>query len=173
MPNQIAVGTVMPFAGDPGNQATYNALQTAGWLPCWGQSVPVATYPDLDGVIGNLYGGDGQTDISLPDLRGVFLRGAGSGLLTAAALVSQTAPPVSGSFTLDSAGAHTHNAPNVPGWDNHSDRCAGHTNANWNGGSGTSQNNSANHSHTISGGGDSESRPINCYVHYIIKVLSV
>ncbi|HWK06769.1 MAG TPA: tail fiber protein [Puia sp.] len=41
-----------------------------GWLPCDGRSLLIETYRDLFMVLGTLYGGDGKTNFSLPDLRG-------------------------------------------------------------------------------------------------------
>jgi microcystin-dependent protein len=40
-----------------------------GWLPCFGQSVAVATYPDLFAVIGYQHGGGGA-NFALPDFQG-------------------------------------------------------------------------------------------------------
>jgi microcystin-dependent protein len=37
---------------------------------CNGQILPVADYPALFDLLGNLYGGDGVTTFALPDLRG-------------------------------------------------------------------------------------------------------
>ena len=53
-------GAVIDFAG---------STAPAGWLLCYGQSVLVATYPDLFAVIGYTYGGAG-VNFSLPDCRG-------------------------------------------------------------------------------------------------------
>lgn len=41
----------------------------SGWLICDGSSYGTATYPDLYGVIGTVYGGSG-TAFNVPDLRG-------------------------------------------------------------------------------------------------------
>jgi hypothetical protein len=40
------------------------------WLVCDGRAVLKSQYPDLYGVLGNVWGGDGQTTFNLPDLRG-------------------------------------------------------------------------------------------------------
>ena len=42
---------------------------SAGYLPADGRLVPIAAYDGLFTVIGTLYGGDGQTNFALPDLR--------------------------------------------------------------------------------------------------------
>jgi microcystin-dependent protein len=50
-----------------------------GWLPCNGQVLPVTQNPALFAVLGKRYGGDGQTNFALPDLRGRAIIGAGQG----------------------------------------------------------------------------------------------
>jgi len=63
------VGAIMPFAG---------LAVPADWLPCNGANVLASSYPQLLSVIGNLYGTGGglfPTWFTLPDLRGMFLRG--------------------------------------------------------------------------------------------------
>lgn len=42
----------------------------AGWAVCDGSLMRVQEYPALFNLIGNRYGGDGQTTFALPDLRG-------------------------------------------------------------------------------------------------------
>lgn len=44
------------------------------WLELAGQSIAVASYPDLFTVIGYTYGGSGA-NMTLPDTRGLFVRG--------------------------------------------------------------------------------------------------
>ena len=62
-------GTVSAFAGDTAPE---------GWLLCDGSAVSMTTYSDLFDVIGRTYGeGDGSTTFELPDLQGIFIRGAG------------------------------------------------------------------------------------------------
>jgi len=47
-----------------------------GYLECDGHDVSRTTYSDLFGIIGSMYGdGDGSTTFTLPDFRGMFLRG--------------------------------------------------------------------------------------------------
>ena len=41
-----------------------------GWLFCEGQLLPIAENDTLFQLIGTTYGGDGQTNFALPDLRG-------------------------------------------------------------------------------------------------------
>ena len=77
--NLIAGATL--FADTP--LGTINAIggSTApdGWLLCQGQAVSRTDYSDLFAVIGTSFGsGDGSTTFNVPDLRGEFLRGAGT-----------------------------------------------------------------------------------------------
>jgi len=79
-----------------------------GWLLCNGQTVPISQYEALYTLIGTTYGGDGQTNFALPDLRGrsPLCMGTGSGLPTF------VQGQVGGSETVSLAsaqiGAHNH-----------------------------------------------------------------
>ena len=55
------VGEIRIFGGN---------FAPAGWLSCDGQLYAVADYDQLFNTIGTTYGGDGQTDFAVPDLRG-------------------------------------------------------------------------------------------------------
>jgi microcystin-dependent protein len=67
----MPVGTIVPYGG---------ATATDGWLLCDGGVVSRTTYADLFAVIGTAFGeGDGTTTFNLPDLRGMFLRGRDAG----------------------------------------------------------------------------------------------
>jgi len=66
----VPTGAVMPFAM---NSAP------SGWLAANGAAVSRTTYAALFAAIGTTYGtGDGSTTFTLPDLRGYFVRGAGT-----------------------------------------------------------------------------------------------
>jgi microcystin-dependent protein len=66
----VPTGAVMPFAM---NSAP------SGWLAANGSAVSRTTYAALFAAIGTTYGtGDGSTTFTLPDLRGYFVRGAGT-----------------------------------------------------------------------------------------------
>jgi microcystin-dependent protein len=55
-------------------------LREEGWLLCDGQGYPPRDdYAGLFGVIGYLFGVDGRENFRVPDLRGVFVRGADHG----------------------------------------------------------------------------------------------
>lgn len=66
----LPAGSIVPFAG---------SAAPAGYLVADGSAVSRSTYAVLFSVIGTTYGsGDGVTSFNLPNLKGVFLRGAGS-----------------------------------------------------------------------------------------------
>ncbi len=62
----IPTGSIMPFSG---------TTAPAGWLLCDGASISISTYQNLYNVIGTSFGWS-STNFNIPDLRGVFLRGA-------------------------------------------------------------------------------------------------
>lgn len=70
-PSAFPPGTVIPYAG---------ATIPSGWLRCNGQTVSRTTYARLFAVLGTTFGaGDGSTTFAVPDLRGRFPVGAGTG----------------------------------------------------------------------------------------------
>lgn len=71
----IPVGTIMMYGAD----ADTSGNNPSGWLLCNGYAASRTTYADLFNKIGTTYGsGDGSTTFNLPDLRGVFPKGAGT-----------------------------------------------------------------------------------------------
>ncbi|MBS1970413.1 MAG: tail fiber protein [Bdellovibrionales bacterium] len=63
-------GAIVPFAG---------STAPTGFLLADGSAVSRTTYSALFAIIGTTYGaGDGSTTFNLPDLRGIFVRGAGT-----------------------------------------------------------------------------------------------
>jgi len=54
------VGEIRMFAGN---------FNPAGWMICAGQLLPISGYDALFNLIGTTYGGDGQSNFALPDLR--------------------------------------------------------------------------------------------------------
>ena len=80
---QPIVATMNEISGFlPGSIMAYAAATVPanyGWLLCNGQAVSRTTYSALFEAIGTTYGaGDGSTTFNVPDLRGEFLRGAGT-----------------------------------------------------------------------------------------------
>lgn len=71
------------------------------FLPCDGRLLPVNQYQALFSLLGNKYGGDGQTNFALPDLRGRVVVGANPAVGS-----SNPAPPsgVSSNYSLGQVG---------------------------------------------------------------------
>ena len=189
----VPVGTVVAFAG---------ANVPQGWLVCDGRLVNKAEYPRLYAAIGDLYGGTSEGKFKLPDYRGMFLRGvdpeklvdkdrddrkAPSDASKAAAFLgsvqaSATGMPVKGwVVTVEKAGAHTHSVDAgggrlVHAVDFTSDGSDGwgyewcHT---WAECREIAIGVSGSHTHRVTvTGGDSETRPRNISVYYLIKAIS-
>jgi microcystin-dependent protein len=62
------LGEVMIFAGN---------YAPKGWLPCDGRLLPINQNQALYSIIGTRFGGNGQTNFALPDLRGREAVGSG------------------------------------------------------------------------------------------------
>jgi microcystin-dependent protein len=177
----------------------YNALP-AGYLECNGAAVSRTVYAGLFAKIGTTYGaGDGSTTFNLPDLRGEFIRGwdNGRGVDASRSLGSTqnntTALPNT-SFT-GSTSSYTHNHGVGNGANSTNTVSAGscglirRTNSGDNNTtagidsnlSGTEPdinnpprvipNDTHSHTVTVSGGGDSETRPRNVAMVYAIKAV--
>lgn len=63
----IPVGTVFPFAGTSAPE---------GWMMCDGRSLNNVDYPELFSVLGYSHGGNLTSTFNIPDYRGRFLRGS-------------------------------------------------------------------------------------------------
>ena len=63
------IGTILAYGG---------TTAPAGWMICDGTSLLRASYPELFAVIGTAFGSADSTHFNIPDLRGEFLRGAGT-----------------------------------------------------------------------------------------------
>jgi microcystin-dependent protein len=95
----------------------------AGYVPCAGGTLPVASYPALYGVIGNIYGGDGA-NFGLPDFRGCALVGNDGGTGRLGGMVAESPGAIGGApyialneaempshqhgGSTDAQGQHTH-----------------------------------------------------------------
>jgi len=88
---ELPVGSVTAFAGalgapDSAGAATTvtpkdyvtDPLEAWGWMYCDGRTLPTYDYPELFAVLGYVYGGSGNQFL-IPDYRGYFLRGIGTG----------------------------------------------------------------------------------------------
>lgn len=93
-----------------------------GWLLCQGQELNTSQYQALFALIGNAYGGDGNSTFKLPDLRGRVPTQAGQGPLSAyqwaqSGGTTVTTINTASSFTLSSVNqlpAHSHTASFTP-----------------------------------------------------------
>lgn len=80
------------------------------WAFCDGSLLPIPQYEALYALIGNIYGGNGQTNFALPDLRGRVPVGTGNG----AGLPPMDLGEINGTETVTLTSsqmpAHTHQA---------------------------------------------------------------
>lgn len=60
------IGTIQAFA--------FNTIPD-GWLICDGGLLSINLFPELYSVIGTVFGGNGESNFAIPDLRGRFIRG--------------------------------------------------------------------------------------------------
>lgn len=183
-----AIGATGAIAALPaGVMIDYAAtVAPAGWLMCDGSAIKRDVFASLFATIGTTYGnGDGSTTFNLPDFRGRFARymdnmGTAAGaasrdtgrVLGATSQADSTKRPTTALTTGNESGTHTHTGS----WGN----VVGITSGAAGGGatvistltaaSGTTATQSANHTHTVTGGGDAETRPINLACNRIIKV---
>jgi microcystin-dependent protein len=183
----IPIGTIVAYGG-PLNDADKSKLKELGWLPCDGSLLKKKDYIDLAITVDANYGGTGggNGSFNLPDFRGRFLRGVTRNSANDPDAATRVASNPGGNtgnevgslqyygtgkpnspFLTSKDGLHNHNVPHAP-VDNNAYAIAGGHYGLWNGGHIT-VNAAGNHSHTVTGGYNAESRPINRYVNYIIK----
>lgn len=145
--NASKIGDIEPFASDtvPDN-----------YLECDGAAVSRATYAELYAVIGDSFGaGDGSTTFNLPDLRGSTIRGSdeGRGVDVGRARGSSQLGQVGAHTHTGStatANAHTHTGTTASSGAHGHTATTNSTGAHTHTGSGTSGNQSANHTHSFS-----------------------
>ena len=164
-------------------QAFAMNIAPSGWFAADGSAVSRTTYSGLFAAIGTQYGvGDGSTTFNLPDLRGYFLRGAGTN-------ADGTAAGTFGAKIVDAYASHNHtltdpghaHSINDPGH-NHSYTFVGTPGNGLGGGaqSGNANNttgskttgisiNSNTTGITIANSGSTETRPRNIAMLYCIK----
>jgi microcystin-dependent protein len=97
----VPIGSVTAYVG---TELSLNGLINQGWLLCDGSLQLTANFPDLFAAIGVTFGGDGNDNFNLPDLRGVFLRGVDGGAGIDPDSASRTAPQPGGNTSGDSIG---------------------------------------------------------------------
>jgi microcystin-dependent protein len=182
----VPSGVVMAFAG---------ATAPNGWLLCGGALVSRTTYADLFAAIGTAHGsGDGTTTFALPNYAGQFLRGRANGSANDPDRATRTAA-ASGGNTGDNVGSLQVNATRKNGLTasastssvsgtvtglKYANTIYGYTTPvagkdRWTDDYNTTGTNAslsataAAQTITINAG-DAETRPLNAYVNYIIKV---
>lgn len=106
-PHSYTEAPVLSFGrGNPTGSIIAYTMPTApiGWLVCDGAIVSRAVYAALFSVIGETFGaGDGFTTFKLPDYRGAFLRGSGTG-------ANGYSGPSTNSYQGDAIEQHNHGA---------------------------------------------------------------
>lgn len=106
-PHSYTEAPVLSFGrGNPTGSIIAYTMPTApiGWLVCDGAIVSRAVYAALFSVIGETFGaGDGFTTFKLPDYRGAFLRGSGTG-------ANGYSGPSTNSYQDDAIEQHNHTA---------------------------------------------------------------
>jgi microcystin-dependent protein len=162
------IGSILPIGADTTNLGNLTTLIGMGWLPCNASKLSTSApdYQALYGVIGAIYGSV-PLNFLLPDLRGFFVTGAGAQRKVGAVQQkSQTGTPVVPLIT-STDGTHNHSIANVPTDTHVIDVVAGVDLAENNPNQSPTSTDGA-HTHDLSGG-DSESRPLNVYVDFVIR----
>jgi microcystin-dependent protein len=95
------VGEIKMFGGN---------FAPVGWALCDGSALSIAQYPILYSLIGTTYGGDGQTNFNLPNLKGraPIHRGQGAGLSNHS--IGQSGGTETVTLTASQLPVHTHTA---------------------------------------------------------------
>lgn len=165
----VPTGAVLPFAG---------SSAPSGYVLCNGSEVSRTTFADLFAVLGVSHGsGDGSTTFNLPDYRGRFLRGVDSGVGRDPDVGSRSSMNAGGNSGDDvgsiqdaSFAAHQHiqgygsTVGPSPRYGSISGLTPARADFYTAGASDTTAG------ALVSSNGGSETRPINAYVNYIIKV---
>lgn len=154
-------GMIMAFGGPVGSIPT-------GWVLCDGRTLKRDQYSDLWNAIGTTWGtGDGATTFNVPDLLGMFLRGWSNGSTNDpdratrwSAHGSNSGDQV-GSYQSDGIRSHDH------GYTHWNDWQASGSEQNQSGGA---ESRAALVPAATATTGGAETRPLNAYVMYIIKV---
>lgn len=79
-----------------------------GWALCQGQTLSITQSTALFSLLGTLFGGDGRTNLGLPNLQARVAVGSGQGPGTSSYVQGQTGGATGVTLTLDQLGAHGH-----------------------------------------------------------------
>lgn len=182
--NGAPTGSIMPYVG---------TTAPAGWLLCDGSAIPAGVFYDQLRII--LGGTAGDNSTRLPDLRGLFLRGAGNQTVNSVSIGGNTLRTIQdqqvgshnhaqqGTLTTSSNGAHQHNIYTWQGGNILSSQsgatikaegvepvATGNNDAQYS----TDQQGAHTHTVTLSGNtaanSGTDTRPVNFGVNYIIKI---
>ena len=162
----VPTGSIMPYIG---------TTAPTGWVLCDGQNISSITGSEaLISLLG---------ENNVPDLQGMFLRGAGAN--EQGGVYDAHIGPDLKEFQLDGFKSHLHNVSlntNTTGNHNHSytvrallrDASGGGRNNYWGSDATVGTSYAGNHAHTVNGNtgstGITETRPVNYGVNYIIKL---
>lgn len=156
-------GMIMLWAGQKTNIP-------AGWAECDGTPLNTAQYPALQGIIGNSFGASPPSgQFYLPDLRGQFVRGVDDGAgrdPDIGTRVDMQNPDLaySGVGSVQACALQSH--------DHDYNETVSNSDKNGTIDDGKFYDTSGNTTYSIGGANisDSETRPINAYLYYIIKL---
>lgn len=165
-----------PVAADgspPSGSYVTTPIEAWGWMLCDGRSLAVGLYPELFAVLGYLYGGSGA-NFNIPDYRGTFLRGTDYGAGVDPDTGIRTAP---GGGSYDGVGSlqtsamlvheHKYQAPTMPVTPSQTgDPSSGTPGDGITSAIVNYQNQTLSTSNGLS---NTETRPCNTYVNYLIK----
>lgn len=106
LPRSAQADASMPFVGEI-SCGGWNFCPN-GWLECAGQLLPISNYEVLFSLIGTTYGGDGQTNFALPNIREKTMihQGQGSGLTNRT--IGETGGSETVTLTTAQIPAHNH-----------------------------------------------------------------
>lgn len=90
-------------------------FQPRGWMYCDGRLVPISQYTAVFSLLGTTFGGNGQTNFGLPDLRGRVPVGMGQGPGLQPVQLGEMAGTPSMTLTINQMPAHTHGAATTVG----------------------------------------------------------
>jgi microcystin-dependent protein len=93
------LGEIRMFAGNYAPQ---------DWAVCDGRLLPISQYDALYSLLGTTYGGDGQSNFALPNLRGRLPVGVGTGTGLSPRILGQHGGTVAVTLQAGETPAHTH-----------------------------------------------------------------
>jgi microcystin-dependent protein len=96
---QPCVGEIRIFAG---------SFAPVGWAACNGQLLPISENETLFQLIGTTYGGDGESNFAVPDLRGRLPVGRGAGPNLSARTIGDTGGVETVTITTNQWPSHAH-----------------------------------------------------------------